>query len=51
MERHTALDEIVDQDEDWDSRTDDARSSEAGTVVTMTEGHGIWWPTNFGSQP
>jgi hypothetical protein len=40
----TALDMIVDQDEDWASRDKDARASKAGTVVSMTEGCEIWWP-------
>jgi hypothetical protein len=49
----TALDEAGeqdDQDEDWDGENDDAGADEAGTVVTMTEGYGIWWPPNFGSE-
>jgi hypothetical protein len=41
----TVLDDIVDQDEGWDSRTEDPRSCEAGTVVTMTERYGLpEWP-------
>jgi hypothetical protein len=35
-----ALYEIDNQDEDWDDE-DDTEASEAGTVVTMTEGYGI----------
>jgi len=49
-----AMDEADDQDEedeDWDDHEeDDAEAGEAGTVVTMTEGYGIWWPPNFGSE-
>lgn len=41
----TALEEADDQDEeDWDDEEDDAEAGEAGTVVTMTEGYGVWWP-------
>lgn len=50
----TALDEAGeqdDQDEDWDGNEEDnAEVGEGGTVVTMTEGYGIWWPPNFGSE-
>jgi len=47
----TALHEADDQDEeDRDDEEDDAEVGEAGTVVTMTEGYGIWWPPNFGSE-
>jgi len=42
----TILDRAVDQYEDQDQGTAD---DEAGTVVTMTEGHDVWWPPNFGS--
>lgn len=38
------MDEVVlaqgDEGEAWD----DTETAEAGTVVTMTEGHDIWWP-------
>jgi len=37
-------------EEDWEDEEDDAEVAEAGTVVTMTEGCGIWWPPNFGSE-
>ncbi len=51
-----AMDEAVEADdqdeenEDWDDEEDDAEPDEAGTVVTMTEGYGIWWPPNFGPE-
>jgi len=46
----TALHEADDQDEeDWDDDEIGAERDEAGTVVTMTEGYGIWWPPNFGA--
>ncbi len=38
------------EDDDWDDEEDDAEAGASGTVVTMTEGYGIWWPPNFGSQ-
>jgi len=37
----TALDEIIDQDDDTHCGTE---VDEAGTVVTMAEGHDTWWP-------
>jgi hypothetical protein len=40
----TALDDVVDQDEDRASKDGDARASRAGTGVTITEGYDIWWP-------
>jgi len=49
----TALEEADDQGaegEDWDDEDDDTEAGEAGTVVTMTEGSGIWWPPNFGPE-
>ena len=46
-----AMDEAENQDvENWDNEEDDAEADEAGAVVTMTEGYGIWWPPNFGSE-
>lgn len=41
-----ALDEADEQDEEhWDDDEEGgAQAGEAGTVVTMTEGYGIWWP-------
>jgi hypothetical protein len=44
----TILDRAVDQDEDDEDQ--DAEAGPPGTVVTMTEGYGIWWPPNFGSE-
>ena len=46
----TALFKIFDREKDWDSDEKGPRAKEAGTVVTVTEGHGIWWPPNFGSK-
>jgi hypothetical protein len=43
-------DDQDEEDEDWDGEDDDAEAGEGGTVVTMTEGYGIWWPPNFGSE-
>jgi hypothetical protein len=37
-------------DEDCDDEEGDPRADEGGTVVTMTEGYGIWWPPNFSSE-
>ncbi len=46
----TALFKIFDREKDWGSEEIAARADEAGTDVTITEGHGIWWPPNFGSE-
>jgi hypothetical protein len=46
----TALFKVFDQNKDWSNEDNDSRANEAGTVVTMTEGDGIWWPPNFGSE-
>jgi hypothetical protein len=46
----TALDEIVDQDEDRSEKGDDASADQRATVVTITEGHVIRWPPSFGSR-
>lgn len=46
----TAIDEIVDQDEDRSATGNYSSANHAGTVVTMTEGHEIWWPPSFGSR-
>lgn len=43
-----ALEEIVDQDQEWRDEDRNAGATEGGTVVTVTEGYGIWWPPNFG---
>ena len=40
----TALLEIDGQEEYRDSGHDDAKGSNAGTVVTMTQGHDMWSP-------
>jgi hypothetical protein len=37
---------VIDYEDDGDQ---DWGKEEAGTVVTMTEGYGIWWPPNFSS--
>jgi len=40
-----------DDDGDWgDDEEDDGEAVGAGTVVTMTEGYGIWWPPNQGGR-
>ena len=47
----SAMDEADDQDdEDWDDEESDVEADEASTMVTMTEGHGIWWPPIFDSE-
>jgi hypothetical protein len=46
----TALDEIVDQDEDRSGMGGDTSANQPATVVTMTEGHVIRWPPSFGSK-
>jgi hypothetical protein len=45
----TALLKVEDTPEYQNREEGNARVGEAGTVVTMTEGHDIWWPPNFGS--
>jgi len=45
-----ALEEIVDQDEDWSGEGKVVGGDQGGTVVTMTEGLDIWWPSNSASK-
>jgi hypothetical protein len=49
-----AMEEAHYQDEDDENgdgeNEDGAETGEAGTVVTMTAGYGIWWPPNFGPE-
>ena len=40
----TALLEIENQHEYRDSKDQTAKADGADTVVTFTEGHGVWWP-------
>ena len=42
----TALDGVVDQDDDVPAPDTDAKPAEADTVVTITEAYGICWPTD-----
>jgi hypothetical protein len=45
----TALFEVFDREKDGDSEENAARVNEAGTVVTIREGHRVWWPPDFSS--
>ena len=40
----TALLEVENQQEYRNTKDRKARADEADTTVTLTEGHGIWWP-------
>ena len=40
----TALLEVENQREYRDSKEHDSKADGADTIVTLTEGHGIWWP-------
>jgi len=40
----TALFKVEDQDEYRTSKDRNMKADDAGTVVTVTEGHEVWWP-------
>lgn len=40
----TALDDIVGGHDELSAMSEDVTTDPAGTAVTMTEGHDIWWP-------
>ena len=45
------MDEADGQDEEnWDDQEKGVEADEAGTVVTMTEGYGVWSPPAFRSE-
>ena len=45
----TLISDMVEQDKDWAAEDTAATSTSPGTVVTMTEGHDVWWPPDSGS--
>jgi len=45
----TIIGDMPEQDQDWAAEDRGTTPTSPGTVLTITEGHGIWWPSDFGS--
>jgi len=45
----TVIGDMVEQDRGWAAKDRAATPASPGTIVTMIEGRGIWWPPDSGS--